>query len=89
MVNNKNPVTFTRKFLKKKLLEQTTKRFKNIEEIYPSHFYAKATLLDLFILYYYVRFKKAAFTLNDNANDAEQEVQKEIADYIETNGKSI
>ncbi|XP_050056087.1 uncharacterized protein LOC126549766 [Aphis gossypii] len=37
------------------------------------------------LLYYYVRFKKAAFTLNDNANDAEQEVQKEIADYIETN----
>jgi len=43
-----------------------------IEEIYPSHFYTKTTLLD-------PRFKKAAFTLNDNANDAEQEVQKEIA----------
>ncbi|XP_022180699.1 zinc finger BED domain-containing protein 1-like [Myzus persicae] len=29
--------------------------------------------------------KKAAFTSNDNANDAEQEVQKEIADCIKTN----
>ncbi|CAI6373453.1 unnamed protein product [Macrosiphum euphorbiae] len=77
-VNNKVPVTLTGNFLKKKLLEQTTKRFDDIEEMYPSQFYAKATLLD-------PRFKKAAFTSNDNANDAEQEVQKEIADCIETN----
>lgn len=77
-VNNKNPVTYTGKFLKKKLLEETTKRFNDIEEMYPSHLYSKATILD-------PRFKKAAFISNENANTAEQEVQKEIADYIKTN----
>lgn len=75
-------MTYTGKFLKKKLLEETEKRFNDIEEMYPSHLYSKATILD-------PRFKKAAFISNDNANNAEQEVQKEIADYIKTNDKSV
>lgn len=75
-------MTYTGKFLKKKLLEETTKRFNDIEEMYPSHLYSKATILD-------PRFKKAAFISNENANTAEQEVQKEIADYIKTNGKLV
>jgi len=41
----------------------------------PSHFYAKATLLD-------PRYKNAAFMLNSNADTASQEVQYEVAELL-------
>lgn len=79
-MTNKNTATSTGEFLKRKLLEQTKERFQSIEEMYPTHFYAKATMLD-------PRFKKAAFTSDFNANKAEEEIQNEIADHLKNNGK--
>ncbi|XP_050521022.1 uncharacterized protein LOC126894216 isoform X2 [Daktulosphaira vitifoliae] len=79
-VGNKNPATSPGNYLKKNLLEQTTKRFGNIKGKYPSHLYAKATILD-------PRFKKAASTSIDNANESEQELQKDLAEYLENHGK--
>jgi len=45
-------VTYTGKFLKEKLLEETTKRFNDIEEMYPSHLYSKATILATFFFFH-------------------------------------
>ncbi|XP_050052894.1 zinc finger BED domain-containing protein 4-like [Aphis gossypii] len=43
--------------------------------MFPSHFYAKATLLD-------PRYKKAAFESNSNVETAQQEVQYEVAELL-------
>ncbi|XP_050543057.1 E3 SUMO-protein ligase ZBED1-like [Daktulosphaira vitifoliae] len=78
-VGNKNPATSPGNYLKKNLLEQTTKRFGDIQGKYPSHLYSKATILS-------PRFKKAAFTSIDNANEAEQELLKDLTEYLENHG---
>lgn len=66
--------------LKKCLLENILKKYGKVEEMNPSHLYAKATLLD-------PRYKKAAFTTNCNADKAQQEVQNELAELLKNISK--
>lgn len=47
----------------------------------PSHYYAKATLLD-------PRYKKVAFVISSNADRALQEVQYEVAESLRNISKS-
>jgi len=62
------------------LLENISSVYGSVEEMYPSHFYAKATLLD-------PRYKQAAFVSNSNVETAQQEVQYEVAELLRNRSK--
>lgn len=79
-IEKKIPKSPSGTFLKKSLLGNILKEYGGIEEMNPSHFYAKATILD-------PRYKKAAFINNSFADGATQEVQYEVAELLRTRSK--
>jgi len=63
--------------LKNKLISHVTKRFDGFEKQTLTPSFSRATLLD-------PRFKKVAFSIEENANEAEKFVILEIADLLDT-----
>jgi len=78
------PRTLIGQALKTNLISNTTKRFDGFEKQTITPSFSRATLLD-------PRFKKVAFGIEENANEAEKYVISEIADLLDTtnavNGK--
>jgi len=78
------PRTLIGQVLKTNLISNTTKRFDGFEKQTLTLSFSRATLLD-------PRFKKVAFGIEENANEAENYVISEIADLLDTpnavNGK--
>jgi len=78
------PRTLIGQALKTNLIGNITKRFDDFEKQTITPSFSRATLLD-------PRFKKVAFGIDENANEAEKFVISEIADLLDTpnavNGK--
>lgn len=79
-IKKKTPKTSIGINLKKTLLENILIAYGSVEQMNPSHFYAKATLLD-------PRYKEAAFMLNSNADTALEQVQYEVAELLRNRSK--
>ncbi|CAI6371097.1 unnamed protein product [Macrosiphum euphorbiae] len=73
---SKDPKTIIGQALKTNLINQTSKRFDGFEKQTLTPGFSRATLLD-------PRFKKAAFGVAQNANDAEKYIISEIADLLD------
>lgn len=81
MVLTLSLVTLSGNFLKNLISENIHKAYGLVEQMNPSHYYAKATLLD-------PRYKKVAFVISSNADRALQEVQYEVAESLRNISKS-
>lgn len=79
-MDNKIPKTSNGTFLKDTLICNVMKVFGSIEQMQPSYYYAKATILD-------PRFKKAAFTLSSLSDNVEQHVLYEVTDLLKNKSK--
>lgn len=73
----KIPKTHIGQVLKKNLTDNTIKRFDGFEKQTLSPYFSRATLLD-------PRFKKAAFGIEENANEAEKSIISEVANILNT-----
>lgn len=74
-LGSKIPNTHLGNFIKNRLLQNTAKRFDGVEKQTLTPHFSRATLLD-------PRFKKVAFGLENNANEAERCLITEIATLI-------
>jgi len=79
-IENKIPKIASGTFLKKSLIDNIKIAYSSVEEMNPTNFYAKATLLD-------PRYKTAAFMDNCNADTAQQEVQYEVEELLRNRSK--
>lgn len=66
--------------MKNALVNNVQKAYGSVEQMNPSHFYSKATILD-------PRYKKVAFTSTIHADGAVQAVQFEVSDILKNNCK--
>ncbi|KAF0714432.1 Uncharacterized protein FWK35_00032648, partial [Aphis craccivora] len=71
-LNSKIPKTPLGRFIKSNLISQVNRRFEGIEKQSLTPYFSRATLLD-------PRCKKAAFAVEENASDAEQNIVLEVA----------
>ncbi|CAI6342938.1 unnamed protein product [Macrosiphum euphorbiae] len=75
-LSKKNPRTSQGKFLREQLLNNVRNRFQSLEKLLPIPYYANAAFLD-------PRSKKACFTNQQNANDAEASIISEIVGLVQ------
>lgn len=85
-LNSKIPKTPLGRFIKSNLTSQVNRRFEGIEKQSLTPYFSRATLLD-------PRCKKAAFAVEENASDAEQNIVLEVASMtnntLEDTGKYL